>query len=162
MQRGSSPTNQLQGVPMRTKCEPDQTMRPLSMTVERLMSAKASDLYLAWTERFDSWFAEPGELLMTPEVDKPFFFYNRKDWGRHPHYGRFLELKQDELVEMAWVTGEGGTEGAETVLRVELSTQEGGTQLRLTHSGFCHEQSRDGHAENWPEGLAELDRALCP
>ena len=104
---------------MRSKCEPDNSARPLTMTVERLMKADASDIYQAWTQKFDSWFAQPGELLMTPEVDKPFFFYNRKDWGRHPHYGRFLELKKDELVEMAWVTGEGGTGGAETVILLQ-------------------------------------------
>ena len=146
---------------MRTKCETDNSARPLTMRVERLMKASASELYEAWTERFDAWFAQPGELLMTPEIDKPFFFYNRKDWGRHPHYGRFLELRRDELIEMAWVTGEGGTEGAETVIRVELSPQGGGTLLRLTHSGFPHEQSRNGHAENWPEALEVLDEALC-
>ncbi|NNF06557.1 MAG: SRPBCC domain-containing protein [Candidatus Eisenbacteria bacterium] len=144
---------------MRTKCEPDHSARPLTMTVERLMKAGPSDIYQAWTQKFDTWFAEPGELLMTPEVDKPFFFYNRKDWGRHPHYGRFLELKQNELVELAWAT-EGGTEGAETVIRVELSPREDGTLLRLTHSGFCSEKSRDGHAENWPEALEVLDHAL--
>jgi uncharacterized protein YndB with AHSA1/START domain len=99
---------------------------------------------------------------MTPEGDKPFFFYNRNDWGRHPHYGRFLELKKDELVEMAWVTGKEGTGGAETVIRVELSVRDQGTLLRLTHSGFYNDESRDAHAENWPEGLAVLDRALCP
>ena len=145
---------------MRTKCQPDSSARPLTMTVERLMKSDANAIYLAWTQKFDTWFAQPGETFMTPEVDKPFFFYNQKDWGRHAHYGRFLELIQDELVERAWVTGEGGTEGAETVIRVELTAQEDGTLLRLTHSGFCHEKSRDGHAENWPEALEILDKAL--
>lgn len=130
------------------------------MSVERLMKANVSDIYQAWTRRFDSWFAQPGEIFMTPEVDKPFFFYNRKDWGRHPHYGRFLELRKDQLVEMAWVTGKGGTEGAESVIRLELSETEDGTRLRLTHSGFTSEESRDGHAENWPEALRILDEAL--
>jgi len=126
------------------------------------MKAGVRDLYQAWTQKLDTWFAQPGELFMTPEVDTPFFFYNRHDWGRHPHYGRFLELKPDELVEMAWVTGQGGTEGAESVIRVELTAMEGGTLLRLTHSGFCNEVSRVGHADNWPEALEVLDAALCP
>ncbi len=146
---------------MRSKCVPDPNERPLTMTVERLMKASAGEIYAAWTERFDCWFSQPGETLMTPEVDVPFFFYNRHDWGRHAHYGRFLELKKDELVEMAWVTGQGGTEGAETVIRVELTPQENGTLLRLTHSGFCHQESCKGHADNWPEALEILDAALC-
>ncbi len=146
---------------MRTRSEPDNTAPQLSMTVERLMEADAGDIYRAWTEKFYAWFAQPGDMYMTPEVDKPFFFYNRTDWGRHPHYGRFLELQKNKLVEMTWVTGEGGTGGAETIIRVELSAQEEGTLLRLTHSGFPSEESRDGHAENWPEGLEVLDKVLC-
>lgn len=64
------------------------------MTIEHQMKAGAEDVYKAWTERFDWWFAQPGELMMTAEIDKPFFFYNRQDWGRHAHYGRFLELEK--------------------------------------------------------------------
>jgi len=146
---------------MRTTCEPDHSARPLTMTVERLMKASASDLYRAWTETFDCWFAQPGELFMKPEVDAPFFFYNRRDWGRHAHYGRFLELTQDALIEMTWAT-EGGTQGAETIIRIELLPRDDGTLLRLTHSGFASEASRDAHAENWPAALEELDAALGP
>lgn len=37
------------------------------MTVERQMAAPAELIYDAWTKRFDKWFAQPGELVMTPE-----------------------------------------------------------------------------------------------
>jgi uncharacterized protein YndB with AHSA1/START domain len=146
---------------MKSTCIPDLSARPLTMTVERLMKASAEDLYKAWTERFDWWFAEPRQLIMVPEVDKAWFFYNRKDWGSHPHYGRFLELEKNKLVSMTWLTGENGTEGRETVITVELSPQDGGTLLRLTHSGFPHEQSCDGHKENWPAGLESLDEGIA-
>lgn len=142
---------------MKTKCPPDISSRPLTMTVEREMKA---ELYEAWTEKFDRWFAEPGELMMVPEVDKPYFFRNRKEWGSHPHYGRFIELEKNKLVVMTWVTGKDATEGAETVVKVELTPTEKGTHLRLTHSGFADERSRDGHKENWPAGLETLDEAL--
>ena len=145
---------------MKTTCPPDISSRPLSFTVERLMQADAASLYDAWTRKFDCWFAEPGELFMVPEVDRPFFFKNRKDWGSHPHYGRFVELEKDKLVEMTWVTGQNATEGAETVLRIELEPREKGTHLRLTHSGFADEKSKNGHEENWPAGLETLDEAL--
>lgn len=69
---------------------------------------------------------------MVPEPGRPFFFYTPDEWGRHPHYGRFLKLEQDRLVEMTW----------------------------MTHSGHASEKSRDGHAENWPLALEELEKAL--
>ncbi|MGE0527501.1 MAG: SRPBCC domain-containing protein [Bdellovibrionales bacterium] len=145
---------------MKTTRTPDLSKRAHTMTIERLMKASADDIYEAWTRKFDIWFAQPGELIMSPEVDRPYFFYNRHDWGRHAHYGRFLELQKGKLVEMTWVTGKGGTFGAETVLKIELTPEASGTRLRLTHSGFEDEKSRDAHKAAWPEALEVLDKAL--
>ena len=139
---------------------PDLSSRPFSMSVERLMAASPPQLYDAWTRNFDKWFAQPGELLMTPKAGSLFFFYNRHDWGRHAHYGRFLELARDELVRMTWLTGAPGTYGDETVIEVELTPQKKGTLLRLTHSGFSTRESCKAHEENWPSALETLDDAL--
>lgn len=139
---------------------PDLSSRPHSMTVERQMNARAEHLYEAWTRRFDAWFAQPGELHMTPEVGSLFFFYNRHDWGRHAHYGRFLELVANERVRMTWLTGAPGTYGDETVIEVELRPNDAGTLLRLTHSGFSTAEACKGHADNWPAALETLDDAL--
>ena len=146
---------------MKSDMVPDLRERPHHISVEKHMNAGAADLYNAWTERFDLWFAQPGELIMTPEIDKPFFFYNRHDWGRHAHYGRFLELEQDRLIEMTWLTGRPGTIGAETVIRIELIPQDEGTLLRMTHSGFDDEEAAKGHKDNWPLALDELDQILA-
>ena len=65
---------------------------------------------------------------------------------------------------MTWMTGNGtaeGTQGAETVLRVELTARGDATDFRLTHSGFVSEKSRDGHQQNWPLALEILDQALA-
>src|SRR5688500_19807510 len=102
------------------------------MTLERPMKATASAIYDAWTRSYVNWFAQPGELIMRPEEVSLFFFYNRHDWGRHAHYGRFLELVENERVKMTWLTGAPGTYGDETVIEVELSPREHGTLLRLT------------------------------
>lgn len=142
---------------------PELSNRPLRVTCEHRINAKPSEVYAAWTTRFDSWFAQAGTVAMVPAPGRPYFFYSRDDWGRHPHYGRFLELKEDELIEMTWMTGNGtaeGTEGAETVLRIELVANGGCTDVRLVHSGFASEKARDGHQENWPLALEILDRAL--
>ena len=126
-----------------------------------------AELYDAWTKRFDLWFASPGSVLMRDEVNAPFFFETEfKPKGqttaqRHPHYGRFLQLIPGRLVQLTWVTGAGGTEGAETVVTVELSPMSGGrTHLRLTHAGFATEKARDGHRDAWPKVLEQLEKKL--
>jgi uncharacterized protein YndB with AHSA1/START domain len=111
---------------------PDLTSRPYQLIVERAMLASPDVVYRAWTEQFDQWFAEPGTLLMTGEVDVPFFFETHFEGGRHPHYGRFLKLVPNQLIEMTWVTGN-------------------------PHAGFTDEKVRDGHEEAWPLALANLD-----
>lgn len=142
---------------------PDLSSRPLHMTCEHTVNASPAEVYAAWTERFDTWFAQAGTVSMVAEAGRPFFFYTPDAWGRHPHYGRFLALEKDKLVEMTWMTGDGsaeGTQGAETVLRVELVPEGSATKVRLTHSGFVSEKSRDGHEENWPLALEELGNSF--
>jgi len=124
------------------------------------MTSPPGVLFRAWTEKLDQWFAAPGTLLMKPEIDVPFFFETHFDGGRHPHYGRFLKIVPDELIELTWVTGDPGTKGAETVITVELSTHQEGTLIRLNHAGFSDEETRDGHEQAWPLGLDHLDQCM--
>lgn len=139
---------------------PDLSERPYGLTVERQMQASPATLYRAWTEEWERWFAEPGSVRMRAEVGTPFFLYVAHQEQRHAHYGRFLRLEPDRLVELSWVTGRGGTEGAETVVTVELEPEEGGTLLRLSHRGFYREESARNTEQAWPMVLAQMDERL--
>jgi uncharacterized protein YndB with AHSA1/START domain len=146
-------------MPQVSKVMPDLSSRPFKLNLKRSMQASAHALFEAWTtEKFDRWFAAPGTVIMKPQVDTAYFFEARHNGERHPHYGRFLKLEPDRLIQMTWLTA-AGTRGVETVITVELiPRQDGGTELTLTHAGFADDDSRKGHEEAWPAGLEELDK----
>jgi uncharacterized protein YndB with AHSA1/START domain len=137
---------------------PDFSGRPLALRCERLMQAPPAAVYRAWTEQFDLWFAAPGSVLMPGKSNTPFFFETHFEGQRHPHYGRFLRLTRNRRVEMTWVTA--ATGGAETLVMVDLAPANRGTLLRLQHSGFADEKSRDRHQDAWPKVLAHMDECL--
>lgn len=139
---------------------PKLSTESFKLTVERNMIASPDVIFRAWTNQFDHWFAAPGSVIMQGEVNTAFFFYTVFDGNHHPHYGRFLRLEQNRLVEITWVTGDGGTKGTETVVTIKLESNGNGTWLSLTHAGFPDEESKNQHEQAWPMVLEQLDKSM--
>jgi uncharacterized protein YndB with AHSA1/START domain len=139
----------------------DPTSDTYEVVVVRAMDASPSDIYHAWTREFDTWFALPGALTMTPSAGEPYWFDVEFEGARHAHYGKFIGLETDRLIEMTWVTGRGGTLGAETLVTVELHPYSGATMVRLRHGGFYDVDSARQHGEAWPKVLEHLDDVLA-
>ena len=123
------------------------------------MAASPAALFRAWTQQFDLWFAAFGSVIMDAGINKVFYFETDFEGKRHPHYGRFLKLQPNALVEITWLRV--ATLGAETVVTVDLRPQGAGTLLRLVQAGFPNEKSRDRHENAWPSVLKRLDDCLA-
>lgn len=134
---------------------------PLTATAERDLALAPADVFRAFTDGIDRWFAAPGTPAMTVEEGAPFYFATEMDGVRHPHYGRFIELVPGKRVRMTWVTGDPGTMGAETVVDVEIDAAGDGSRVRVTHSGFRDEATRKGHADAWPAVLDHLAQSYA-
>lgn len=124
------------------------------------MRATPAAIYRAWTERVDSWFAAAGTPAMRAAVGEPFYFAVEHEGAHHPHYGRFLALDPGRRIELAWVTGRGGTDGAETIIRIDLMPGDVGTRLTLSQTGFYTESAAAAAQGAWPHVLAHLDARL--
>ena len=103
---------------MAPSLQPDLSDRPLRLSVERVMTTPPDTLFQAWTRQVDRWFAAPASVIMEAGVNRVFYFETDFEDRRHPHYGRFLGLQTDALVEMT--RGTAATLGAEPVVTVEL------------------------------------------
>lgn len=140
--------------------EPDFADRPHETGATRAMRASPQQLYRSFTTGWAEWFALKGSLIADPIPQGQLFFVVEHQGKRHPHYGRFLTLEPYRKVELTWLTGKDGTQGAETVLTVELEPLAEGCQLMLTHRGFYDQERADQHGKSWETILADLDTRL--
>jgi uncharacterized protein YndB with AHSA1/START domain len=139
---------------------PDLSGRPHDTQVVRAMRARADAVHRSFTTGWEGWFALPGGLIANPVPQGQLFFVVEFEGRRHPHYGRFLTVEPGRKVELTWVTGIEGTQGAETVLSIDIEPDDDGCLLTLTHRGFYEKDRADGHGKSWERILADLDRRL--
>jgi uncharacterized protein YndB with AHSA1/START domain len=140
--------------------EPDLAERPYGARLQRTMRASPQALYRSFTTGWEGWFALAGALRADPAPNGQLFFVVEHEGKRHPHYGRFLHLEPNRRVELTWLTGKDGTQGAETVLSVDLASHADGCQLILSHRGFYDQERADHHGRSWEQILAALDKRL--
>lgn len=66
--------------------------------------------------------------------------------------GVYRVVDAPHLIEMTW-KHDWEEDAEETIVRYELHEERGTTQLRVTHAGFTHKESRDSHSMGWDQVL---------
>ena len=133
---------------------------PFSCAVSRVIKATPEQVFRAWTDPDGArpWLSNGGELVLQPHPGGLFFLDIIYGDHTYPHYGRYLKVEPDRLLEFTWVSQ--GTLGKESIVRVDLEPVGGGTKATLVHRGLPDEKINQDHEAGWAEILEWLETRL--
>ena len=137
-----------------------------SLQIKRIIDAPRNRVYAAWTDpaQLRDWFGPEGvqteDLIVDARVGGAFRWDLTSSEGEKMSCrGEYRELQPNKKVVFTWQwQDDEDWENRESVVTVELSDCDGGTELRLSHEQLPNEQSRDGHTRGWTSALDSLER----
>jgi uncharacterized protein YndB with AHSA1/START domain len=136
----------------------------LSLQIKRFINAPRDRVYAAWTDpaQLKQWFGpenvQTRDLVADARVGGEFRWdIIDPDGDKMTVNGEFRELQPNRKIVFTWQWQDDETwEDHFSMVTVELSDRDGGTELRLIHEKLPSEQSRDGHNGGWNSALDKL------
>ena len=137
-----------------------------SLEIKRIIHAPRNRVYAAWTDpaQLREWFGPEGvqteDLIADARVGGEFCWDLINSEGeKMTCRGKYRELQPNKKIVVTWRwQDDEDWEERESVVTVELSDRDGGTEVRLSHEQLPNEQSRDGHTRGWNSALDKLER----
>jgi len=133
-----------------------KAMGEFSINIPRSYDAPPERVFRAWTDpaSVKAWLADGKDISIDPRENG--LFYIEMPWKEriYPHYGRYLRVESPRVLEFTWVSE--GSQGKESVVKIELTPRDGGTELQLTHDGLPSEESAKDHLGGWSQFLDSL------
>jgi uncharacterized protein YndB with AHSA1/START domain len=114
-------------------------------------------------EVYDVWIdpAHPGGLwasatkvVLTAKVDGLFYTALEHEGTTYAHYGRIMQLQRGKVVQHTWVSQ--GTKGLESVVTTTFEVRDGGTFVKLSHTGVPDDEEGRAHVMGWNFVLGSL------
>lgn len=139
----------------------EKAMGPFATRVPRTYAASAERVFDAWTDpaKLKAWLAAGANASVDARVDGLFYIEMPFEGRIYPHYGRYLRVEKARLLEFTWVSE--GTQGKESVVRIELIARGKQTDLVLTHEGLPTEALAEDHRVGWLRFLESLVERLA-
>jgi glutathione S-transferase len=143
-----------------------KTEQNLKLEIRRVIKAPRDRVYAAWTDpaQLKQWFGpenvQTRGLVADARVGGEFRWDLVNSEGEEMTMrGEFRELQPGKKVVFTWQWEDDEVwEDHISVVTVELSDRDGGTELRLIHEQLPNEQSRDGHNGGWNSALDKLEK----
>ena len=140
----------------------------LSLEIKRFINAPRDRVYAAWTDpaQLRQWFGpekvQTRNLIADARVGGKFRWdLTNSEGEKMTCRGEYRELQPGKKIVFTWQwEDDEDWENHTSVVAVELSDRDGGTELRLTHEQLPNEASRDGHTGGWNSALDKLEKFL--
>ncbi len=138
----------------------------LSLEITRVIKAPRDRVYAAWTDpaQLKEWFGpenvQTRSLVAEARVGGRFRWELTNSEGEEMTvHGEYRELQPGRKIVFTWKwEDDEDWEERNSVVTVELSDCDGGTEVRLVHEQLPSEESRDGHSRGWNSALDKLEK----
>ena len=138
----------------------------LSLEIKRFINAPRDRVYAACTDpaQLRQWFGpekvQTRNLIADARVGGKFRWdLTNSEGEKMTCRGEYRELQPGKKIVFTWQWDDDEDWANHTsVVTVELSDRDSGTELRLIHEQLPNEQSRDGHTGGWNSALDKLEK----
>ena len=145
-----------------------KTPEKTSLEIKRFINAPRARVYAAWTDpaQLKEWWGPESvrtrNLVADARVGGKYRWDLTNPEGEEMTvFGEYRELVPGKKIVFTWKWDDDENwEGHNSVVMVELSDRDGGTEVRLVHEKLPSEESRDRHNEGWNGVLDRLEKFL--
>ena len=138
----------------------------ISLEIKRFINAPRDRVYAAWIDpaQLRQWFGpekvQTRNLIADARVGGKFRWdLTNSEGEKMTCLGEYRELQPGKKIVFTWQWDDDEDwENHTSVVTVELSDRDNGTELRLIHEQLPNEASRDGHTEGWNSALDKLEK----
>jgi uncharacterized protein YndB with AHSA1/START domain len=132
-----------------------------ALIVKRVIAASPEALFDAWTDpaALAVWMV-PGDGTHTdavadPRVGGEFTLTMHSPSSSVLHRGTYLVIDRPRRLSFTWQSRYTGD--LETVVTIDFTALESGTEVAITHTGLPTLEAVDDHSGGWDDCLVELD-----
>ena len=137
-----------------------------SLEIKRFIKAPPIRVYEAWTDpaQLKEWWGPEGVRTRSLSTDarvggKYRWDVVNQEGEEMSVFGEYRELVPEKKIVFTWKWDDDEVwENRDSIVTVELSDREGGTELLLKHEQLPSEESRDRHNEGWNSVLDRLEK----
>jgi uncharacterized protein YndB with AHSA1/START domain len=143
-----------------------KTADKTSLQIKRFINAPRARVYAAWTDpsQLKEWWGP--ESVRTRNFAAEVRVGGKYRWDlinqedeEMSVFGEYRELIPNEKIVFTWKWDDDEDwENHNSIVTIELSDRDGGTELLLKHEQLPSEESRDRHDEGWNSVLDRLEK----